>query len=83
MKDKGVDFVWFDGQYLKWEEAKVPIFYMPFTMERRSLKESVHIHLMIIYTYSDSRNMERLRKSAMFIPLQLNFLLTNFAKQLL
>lgn len=26
MKDKGVDFVWFDGQYLKWEEAKVPIF---------------------------------------------------------
>jgi branched-chain amino acid aminotransferase len=26
MKDKGVDFVWFDGQYLKWEEARVPIF---------------------------------------------------------
>lgn len=26
MKDNGVDFVWFDGQYLKWEEAKVPIF---------------------------------------------------------
>ena len=26
MKDKGVDFIWFDGQYLKWEEAKVPIF---------------------------------------------------------
>jgi branched-chain amino acid aminotransferase len=26
MKDKGVDFVWFDGQYLKWEDAKVPIF---------------------------------------------------------
>ena len=26
MKDKAVDLVWFDGQYLKWEEAKVPIF---------------------------------------------------------
>ncbi|HEY6949481.1 MAG TPA: branched-chain amino acid transaminase [Nitrososphaeraceae archaeon] len=26
MKDKAVDFVWFDGQFLKWEEAKVPIF---------------------------------------------------------
>src|SRR4029078_1385198 len=26
MKDKAVDFVWFDGQHLKWEDAKIPIF---------------------------------------------------------
>ncbi|TLX87708.1 MAG: branched-chain amino acid transaminase [Thaumarchaeota archaeon] len=25
MKDKGADLVWFDGQYVKWGEAKVPI----------------------------------------------------------
>jgi branched-chain amino acid aminotransferase len=26
MKDKGGEFVWFDGKFVKWEDAKVPIF---------------------------------------------------------
>lgn len=26
MKEKGGEFVWFDGKFVKWEEAKVPIF---------------------------------------------------------
>ena len=26
MKEKGSEFVWFDGKFVKWEEAKVPIF---------------------------------------------------------
>ncbi|HJS68720.1 MAG TPA: branched-chain amino acid transaminase [Nitrososphaera sp.] len=26
MKEKGGDFVWFDGKFVKWEDAKVPIF---------------------------------------------------------
>jgi branched-chain amino acid aminotransferase len=26
MKEKGGEFVWFDGKFLKWEDAKVPIF---------------------------------------------------------
>ena len=25
MRNKGADFIWFDGNYVKWEEAKVPI----------------------------------------------------------
>ena len=25
MRNKGADLVWFDGNYVKWEEAKVPI----------------------------------------------------------
>lgn len=26
MKDKGGEFVWFDGKFVRWEDAKVPIF---------------------------------------------------------
>lgn len=26
MKDKGGEFVWFDGKFVKWENAKIPIF---------------------------------------------------------
>jgi branched-chain amino acid aminotransferase len=26
MKEKGSEFIWFDGKFVKWEEAKVPIF---------------------------------------------------------
>lgn len=26
MKEKGSEFVWFDGKFVKWEDAKVPIF---------------------------------------------------------
>ena len=25
MKEKGADYVWFDGEFVKWEEAKIPI----------------------------------------------------------
>ena len=25
MKTKGAELVWFDGDYVKWEEAKVPV----------------------------------------------------------
>ena len=39
--------------------------YMPFIMEPRSLKESVHIHLMTnLYIFRLKEHMERLRKSA-------------------
>jgi branched-chain amino acid aminotransferase len=26
MKEKGSDFVWFDGKFVRWEDAKVPVF---------------------------------------------------------
>jgi branched-chain amino acid aminotransferase len=26
MKEKGSEFIWFDGKFVKWEEAKVPVF---------------------------------------------------------
>ena len=26
MKEKGGEFVWFDGKLVKWEDAKVPIY---------------------------------------------------------
>lgn len=26
MKDKGAEFIWFDGEFVKWEDAKVPVY---------------------------------------------------------
>ena len=65
MKDKGVDFVWFDGQYLKWEEAKVPIF-------RHALHYGTAVFEGIraypsddnLYIFRLKEHMDRLRKSA-------------------
>lgn len=65
MKDKGVDFVWFDGQYLKWEEAKVPIFVHALHYGT-AVFEGIRAYPSDdnLYIFRLKEHMERLRKSA-------------------
>lgn len=65
MKDKGVDFVWFDGQYLKWEEAKVPIFVHALHYGT-AVFEGIRAYPSNdnLYIFRLKEHMERLRKSA-------------------
>ena len=65
MKDKGVDFVWFDGQYLKWEEAKVPIFVHALHYGT-AVFEGIRAYPSNdnLYIFRLKEHMDRLRKSA-------------------
>lgn len=65
MNDKGVDFVWFDGQYLKWEEAKVPIFVHALHYGT-AVFEGIRAYPSDdnLYIFRLKEHMERLRKSA-------------------
>jgi branched-chain amino acid aminotransferase len=65
MKDKGVDFVWFDGQYLKWEEAKVPVFVHALHYGT-AVFEGIRAYASDenLYIFRLKEHMERLRKSA-------------------
>jgi branched-chain amino acid aminotransferase len=65
MKDKGVDFVWFDGQYLKWEEAKVPIFVHALHYGT-AVFEGIRAYPSDdnLYIFRLKEHMDRLRKSA-------------------
>lgn len=65
MKDKGVDFVWFDGQYLKWEEAKVPIFVHALHYGT-AVFEGIRAYQSNdnLYIFRLKEHMDRLRKSA-------------------
>jgi branched-chain amino acid aminotransferase len=65
MKDKAVDLVWFDGQYLKWEEAKVPIFVHALhygTAVFEGIRGYSAAHNLYIFRLKE--HMERLHKSA-------------------
>jgi branched-chain amino acid aminotransferase len=65
MKDKAVDFVWFDGQYLKWEEAKVPIFVHALHYGT-AVFEGIRAYPSNdnLYIFRLNEHMDRLRKSA-------------------
>jgi branched-chain amino acid aminotransferase len=65
MKDKGVGFVWFDGQYLKWEEAKVPIFVHALHYGT-AVFEGIRAYPSDenLYVFRLKEHMERLHKSA-------------------
>ena len=65
MKDKGVDFIWFDGQYLKWEEAKVPIFVHALHYGT-AVFEGIRAYPSDdnLYIFRLKEHMDRLRKSA-------------------
>jgi len=65
MKDKGVDLVWFDGQYLKWEEAKVPIFVHALHYGT-AVFEGIRAYPSDdnLYIFRLKEHMDRLRKSA-------------------
>lgn len=65
MKDKGADFVWFDGQYLKWEEAKVPIFVHALHYGTAVFEGIRAYHSNDnLYIFRLKEHMDRLRKSA-------------------
>ena len=83
MKDKAVDLVWFDGQYLKWEEAKVPIMVHALHYGT-AVFEGIRAYSSDdnLYIFRLKEHMERLHKSADVIPFQQNFLLMNFAMPL-
>jgi branched-chain amino acid aminotransferase len=65
MRDKGVDLVWFDGQYLKWEEAKVPIFVHALHYGT-AVFEGIRAYSSDdnLYIFRLKEHMERLHKSA-------------------
>jgi branched-chain amino acid aminotransferase len=65
MKDKGVDLVWFDGRYLKWEEAKVPIFVHALHYGT-AVFEGIRGYSAAdnLYVFRLKEHMERLHKSA-------------------
>src|SRR6478735_5826720 len=65
MKDKAVDLVWFDGQYLKWEEAKVPIFVHALHYGT-AVFEGIRAYSSDdnLYIFRLKEHMERLHKSA-------------------
>ena len=65
MKDKGVDFIWFDGKYLKWEEAKVPIFVHALHYGT-AVFEGIRAYPSDdnLYIFRLKEHMDRLRKSA-------------------
>ncbi|MGB5091602.1 MAG: branched-chain amino acid transaminase [Nitrososphaeraceae archaeon] len=65
MKDKGVDLVWFDGQYLKWEDAKVPIFVHALHYGT-AVFEGIRAYSSDdnLYIFRLKEHMERLHKSA-------------------
>ena len=65
MKDKEVDLVWFDGQYLKWEEAKVPIFVHALHYGT-AVFEGIRAYSSDdnLYIFRLKEHMERLHKSA-------------------
>jgi branched-chain amino acid aminotransferase len=65
MKDKAVDLVWFDGQYLKWEEAKVPVMVHALHYGT-AVFEGIRAYSSDdnLYIFRLKEHMERLHKSA-------------------
>ena len=65
MKDKAVDFVWFDGQHLKWEDAKIPIFIHALHYGT-AVFEGIRAYSSDenLYIFRLKEHMERLHKSA-------------------
>src|SRR5919109_2166409 len=65
MKEKAVDFVWFDGQHLRWEEAKVPIFVHALHYGT-AVFEGIRAYSSDdnLYIFRLKEHMERLNKSA-------------------
>jgi branched-chain amino acid aminotransferase len=65
MKDKAVDLVWFDGQYVKWEEAKVPIMVHALHYGT-AVFEGIRAYSSDdnLYIFRLKEHMERLHKSA-------------------
>ena len=73
MKDKGGDFVWFDGKFVKWEDAKVPVFMHALhygTAVFEGIRGYAARNNMYIFRLQD--HMERLHRSAGVYSISLN-----------
>lgn len=73
MKEKGGEFVWFDGKFVKWEDAKIPVF-------THSLHYGTSVFEGIrgyaangnVFVFRLKEHMERLRRSAEVYSFTLN-----------
>lgn len=74
MKEKGSEFVWFDGKFVKWEDAKVPIFTHALhygTAVFEGIRGYAARNNLYIFRLQD--HMERLHRSAGVYSITLNY----------
>ncbi|HKZ61068.1 MAG TPA: branched-chain amino acid transaminase [Nitrososphaera sp.] len=74
MKEKGGEFVWFDGKFVKWEDAKVPIFTHALhygTAVFEGIRGYAAKDNLYIFRLQD--HMERLHRSAGVYSISLNY----------
>ena len=50
MKNKGAKYIWFDGEFIEWEKASIPI-HMHYITELQSSKELELINQIAIYIF--------------------------------
>jgi branched-chain amino acid aminotransferase len=65
MKEKGGEFVWFDGKFVKWEDAKVPVFTHALHYGT-AVFEGIRAYAAKnnLYVFRLQEHMERLKRSA-------------------
>src|SRR6185503_5267209 len=74
MKEKGGEFVWFDGRFLRWEDAKVPIYTHALhygTAVFEGIRGYAAKNNLYIFRLQD--HMERLHRSAGVYSISLNY----------
>ncbi len=74
MKEKGGEFVWFDGKFVKWEDAKVPVFTHALhygTAVFEGIRGYASKGNLYIFRLQD--HMERLHRSAGVYSISLNY----------
>ena len=74
MKEKGAEFVWFDGKFVKWEDAKVPV-YTHALHYGSAVFEGIRGYASRnnIYVFRLHEHMERLHRSAEVYSIALNY----------
>jgi branched-chain amino acid aminotransferase len=74
MKTKGAEFIWFDGKFVRWEEATVPI--MTHALHYgTTVFEGIRAYASRnnLYIFKLKEHMERLRRSAAVYSIALNY----------
>jgi branched-chain amino acid aminotransferase len=81
MKDKGSEFIWFDGKFVKWEDAKVPVFTHALhygTAVFEGIRGYAARNNLYVFRLKD--HMERLRRSAGVYSFSSNFSVDQLCK---
>src|SRR5919197_3265191 len=81
MKEKGGEFVWFDGKFVKWEDAKVPIFTHALHYGT-AVFEGIRAYASKnnVYVFRLQDHMERLCRSAGVYSISLNYAAKELAR---